>query len=152
MSWTGASSTQQPSSTGSSSWLHLAWLLQGSELQGKNSCLLSSHSPGLLSGSSFLPIIQGSLIGSPGGIRNGKTLRYSFRWTKRAAQMQTCTCFSLDEHTLAGCQLWARLGARHWGTWRIFQNTPDWNIPLFPKLSVWAQLCSIHPWSFFFFF
>ena len=30
-----------------------------------------------------------------------KPLRYSFRWTKRAAQMHTCTCFSLDEHTLA---------------------------------------------------
>ena len=72
MSFPGASSTHQPSSTGSSSWPHLAWLLQGSELQGKNSCLLSSHSPGLLSGSSFLPIIQGSLIGTPGGIRNEK--------------------------------------------------------------------------------
>ena len=80
-----------------------------------------------------------------------KPLRYSFRWTKKAAQMQTCTCFSLEEHTLAGFQLWARLGAQHWGTWRIFQTTPDWNIPLLPKLSVWAQLCSIHPWSFFFF-
>ena len=68
----GASSTHQPSSTGSSSWPHLAWLLQDSEFQGKNSCLLSSHSPGLLSGSNFLPIIQGSLIGTPGGIRNGK--------------------------------------------------------------------------------
>ena len=50
-----------------------------------------------------------------------KTLRYFFWWPKRAAQMQTCTCFSLDENTLSGCQLWARLGAWHRGAWRIFQ-------------------------------
>ena len=98
----------------------------------------------------FPPNNPGEPDRNPWRNQKWKTLRYSFGWTKRAAQMQTCTCFSLDEHTLAGCQLWARLGARHWGVW-IFQTTPDWNMPLLPKLSVWAQLCSIHPWWFFFF-
>ena len=100
----------------------------------------------------FSPNNPGEHDRNPWRNQKWKTLRYSFWWAKRAVHMQTCTCFSLDEHTLAGCQLWARLGAQHWGVWRIFQSTPDWNIPLLPKLSVWAQLCSIHPWSFFFFF
>ena len=100
----------------------------------------------------FPPNNPGEPDRNPWRNQKWKTLRYSFRWAKRAAHMQICTCFSLDEHVLAGCQLWARLGAWHWGIWRIFQPTPDCNIPLLPKLSVWAQLCSIHPWCFFLFF
>ena len=100
----------------------------------------------------FPPNNPGEPDRNPWRNQKWKTLRYSFWWAKRAAQMQTCTCFSLDEHMLAGCQFEPRFGAWHWGTWRIFQNTPDWNIPLLPKLSVWAQLCSIHLLFFFFFF
>ena len=100
----------------------------------------------------FPPNNPGEPDRNPWRNQKWKTLRYSFRWAKRTAQMQTCTCFSLDEHTLAGCQLWVRLVAWHWGIWRLFQTTPHWNIPFLSKLSVWAPLCSIHPWSFFYFF
>ena len=79
-----------------------------------------------------------------------KTLRYSFdELREQLTYKYACASVWMNTRWLAvSFKPGSVLGTG--ASWRIFQTTPDWYIPLLPMLSVWAQLCSIHPWSFFF--